>query len=150
MEAEQAIREKLIQLLARRDYSARELISRLASKFDPELVEQVLDGLVQQGLQSDYRFADSLVRGRISQGHGPIRIQSELKQKGIAQDLIQQALADHPVDWFEQALNTFRRRFGDHQTTDLKVRAKQMRLLQYRGFTLEQIRYALDFDPTDP
>ena len=42
MEAEQAIREKLIQLLARRDYSARELISRLASKFDPELVDQVL------------------------------------------------------------------------------------------------------------
>lgn len=149
-EAEQAIREKVIQLLARREYSVSELTIRLSSKFDPELVEQVVDALAQQGLQSDHRFADNLVRGRISQGHGPIRIQSELKQKGIASDLIQQVLEENPVDWFELALSTYQRRFGEHHASDLKVRAKQLRFLQYRGFSLDQIRYALDFDPADP
>ncbi|MEE2731386.1 MAG: regulatory protein RecX [Pseudomonadota bacterium] len=147
MEAEQAIREKAIQLLARREYSARELVMKLSSKFDPEQVSQVLATLTEQGLQSDERFASGLVRGRISQGHGPIRIQSELKQKGIDQALIQHIMSEQEVDWFEQALATYQRRFGTDPSTDLKVRAKQMRFLQYRGFSLDQIRYALDFDP---
>lgn len=150
MEAEQAIREKAIQLLARRDYSVRELQNKLHAAFDPEQVEQVLSALAEQGLQSDERFANGLVRGRISQGHGPIRIQAELKQKGIEQSLIQQAMDANEVDWFEQALATYQRRFGTHHATDMKVRAKQMRFLQYRGFSLDQIRYALDFDPEDP
>lgn len=149
MEAKSEIREKAIQLLARREYSARELALKLAAKFDPDSVAQVLDTLAEQGLQSDVRFADNLVRARIGQGHGLIRIQNELKQKGIAQPVIQQALERNPVDWFEQALSTFQRRFGNHTTTDPKVRAKQMRFMQYRGFSLDQIQYALKFDPAD-
>lgn len=150
MEMEQAIREKAIQLLARREYSVRELQTKLGATFDSEQVEQVLLGLAEQGLQSDERFANGLVRGRVNQGHGPIRIQAELKQKGIEPSLIQQAMDANGVDWFEQALATYQRRFGTHHATDMKIRAKQMRFLQYRGFSLDQIRYALDFDPEDP
>ena len=149
MENEQAIREKAIQLLARREYSTRELVTKLSVNFDPELVDQVLVGLAEQGLQSDERFAAGLVRGRISQGHGPVRIQGELKQKGIHQNLIQQVMEANAVDWFQQAQETYQRRFGCHRATDIKVRAKQVRFLQYRGFTMDQIRHALDFDPED-
>ncbi|MCP5015239.1 MAG: regulatory protein RecX [Ketobacter sp.] len=149
MEAQQEIREKVMQLLARREYSARELSVKLSAKYDPELVEQVLMQMAERGLQSDARFAVNLVRGRINQGHGLIRIQSELKQKGIDQDTIQQALEANPVDWFEQAVATCQRRFGVKRDTDIKTRAKQMRFLQYRGFTLDQINHALKFDPAD-
>ena len=150
METEQAIREKAIRLLARREYSARELATKLGTQFDPELVDQILASLAEQGLQSDQRFADGLVRGRINQGHGPIRIQAELKQKGIEPSLIQHVMESNAVDWFEQALSTYQRRFGTHHATDMKVRAKQMRFLQYRGFSMDQIRFALDFDPAEP
>lgn len=166
MEAEQEIREKVLQLLARRDYSVRELVTRLAPKFDPDLVDQVLASFAERGLQSDQRFAENLVRGRINQGHGPIRIQAELKQKGISQPQIEQALEANPVDWYELAVTTCQRRFGspssvqddlqeDNPTdieshtrrkADLKARAKQMRFLQYRGFTMDQAQYALNFD----
>jgi len=143
------IRERAIQLLARRDYSLRELHSRLCPQFDPGQVEQVLAGLVEQGLQSDTRCAESLVRGRVNQGHGPIRIQGELRQKGIAAAIAQQVLEHVEVDWFQQAQSTFQRKFGLQPANDPKSRAKQIRFLQYRGYTMEQIRFALDSDPAE-
>jgi regulatory protein len=143
VEETQEIREKALYLLSRREYSAKELAVKLHAKFDAERVDSVLAGLAEQGLQSDQRFASMLVRGRIGQGHGPIRIQMELKQKGISAEHIQQALVDNPVDWFEQARNAFQRRFGQVHASDMKLRAKQMRFLQYRGFNLDQIQYAM-------
>ena len=150
-EQEQEIREKALSLLSRREYSQRELATKLSQSFPPEITDQVLASLIDQGLQSDQRFCEGFVRGRIRQGHGPIRIQAELKQKGIEPNLIQQTVADQQVDWFEQARSTHRRRFGEPSPSDSNLnpnlkataRAKQKRFLQYRGFTMDQINYAL-------
>lgn len=143
-EEEQQIREKALQLLSRREYSQRELATKLSGKFHPEITDRVLASLIEQGFQSDQRFCESFFRNRVRQGHGPIRIQAELKQKGISSSQIQQTLEQEPVDWFQQARDTYSRRFGQHKATDAKVRAKQMRFLQYRGFTMEQINHAIN------
>lgn len=141
---EKQIREKALLLLSRREYSQRELTVKLTKSFDPEATSQVLTSLAEQGMQSDQRFCEGLVRGRVRQGHGPVRIQAELRHKGILSDLIQEVLGQQEIDWCQQARETYIRRFGQHKASDIKVRAKQMRFLQYRGFTMEQIHYALD------
>ena len=146
MKTDQEARQLALQLLSRREYSARELQQKLQADHDPDQIETVLAQLQEQGLQSDARFAEMYVRHRQLQGHGPVRIQGELRQKGIAPDLVQECLQDGGVDWFEQAKAVRRRRFGDTPPLDARLKARQMRFLQYRGFTPDQIRFALADD----
>lgn len=147
MEARQAVQQQAITLLSRREYSARELQQKLEPGHDRELVTAVIESLQQQGLQSDRRFAEVWTRHRVMQGYGPLRVQMELRQKGIAGELIDGCLQSESVDWFEQAKALYSRRFGNRPAREPKEKARQIRFLQYRGFTSDQIRYALETDP---
>ncbi|MBZ5487207.1 regulatory protein RecX [Halomonas aquamarina] len=140
-------REIVIQLLARREYSRAELAQKLRQKaFESAAIEECLDAVAEQGLQSDARFAESFVRSRILRGQGIIRIKGELRQRGIHQDTMSEALASveasEDVDWFELARDTLARRFSSPGDTP-KERARRERFLAARGFDFEQIRYAL-------
>ena len=138
-----SVRERALALLSRRDHSARELADKLVVQFDPELVLEVVGELAQQGLQSDARFAEVMTRSRIQRGHGPLRIRAELKQKGVAAEAIETALQQQEVDWFHQACVVRQRRFGGAPCAERLEQARQIRFLQYRGFTMEQIQHAL-------
>ncbi|MDN7131021.1 regulatory protein RecX [Halomonas sp. MC140] len=136
-----------IGLLARREYSRAELAQRLAKKsFEPAAIDECLDTLIEQGFQSDERFAASFVRSRILRGQGVIRIKGELRQRGVDQETLNAAfesvVANEQVDWFELARETLARRFTSAGETP-KERAKRERFLASRGFDFEQIRYAL-------
>ena len=137
------IQYQAITLLSRREYSARELQLKLAASHPADTVEAVIASLQQQGLQSDERVAQVWVRHRHAQGYGPLRVQAELRQKGIDGELIQQCLADDSHDWFEHARQVHERKFGSKPARDAREKARQMRFLQYRGFTGDQIRHAL-------
>ena len=141
---QQQIRQQALQLLSRREYSARELQQKLAGAHPAEELAAVLQQLAEQGLQSDQRFAEVWARHRRTQGFGPIRIQSELRQKGISPDQIQTTLEAEEMDWFAHASDVWQRRFRGRRERDPRLKAKQIRFLQYRGFTGEQIRHALD------
>lgn len=140
-------RDIALQLLSRREYSRAEIAQKLKKKaFENADIEACLDALEAQGLQSDVRFAESFIRSRIIRGQGVIRIKGELRQRGINQEILSNALAvveEHEgVDWFELASNTLARRFSSPGDTP-KERAKRERFLASRGFDFEQIRYAL-------
>ncbi|WP_422102657.1 regulatory protein RecX [Vreelandella sp.] len=145
--ADASPRDIAIQLLARREYSRAELARKLQQKsFEADDIASCLDALVEQSLQSDARFAESFVRSRIARGQGVIRIKGELRQRGVDQETLSEALAAveerEAVDWFELAKETLERRFSTPGETP-KERAKRERFLAARGFDFEQIRYAL-------
>ncbi|MGP8291600.1 regulatory protein RecX [Vreelandella zhanjiangensis] len=140
-------RDIALQLLSRREYSRAEIAQRLKKKaFENADIEACLDTLEEQGLQSDVRFAESFIRSRIIRGQGVIRIKGELRQRGVDQEILSNALAcvedNEGVDWFELASDTLARRFSSPGDTP-KERAKRERFLASRGFDFEQIRYAL-------
>lgn len=140
-------RDIAIGLLARREYSRAELAQRLRKKaFDEAAINECLDTLIEQGLQSDARFAAVFVRSRILRGQGTIRIKGELRQRGIDQETLSAAFEaveeSENVDWFELARETLARRFESPGETP-KERARRERFLANRGFDFEQIRYAL-------
>ena len=57
------IYEQAVRLLARREHGFRELQAKLAAKgFDTQVLEQQLLRLVEQGLQSDSRYASAIIR----------------------------------------------------------------------------------------
>lgn len=133
-----------VRLLARREHSRFELSRKLAARDAPaELVESVLDELAERRLQSDERYAESLVAARISRGQGPVRIRRDLEQHDVAAASIEAAFEAADPDWVELARETRRRRFGEAPPADWNARARQSRFLEYRGFTGEQIRAAM-------
>jgi regulatory protein len=134
------IRRAALNLLARREHSTTELLRKLSSKdFDPATLQTVLATLITEGLLSDERFTESFIHYRRGMGYGPIRIQAELRDRGIADDLIQRHLVTSAEHWLTEAQYVWKKRFKNRLPTDYKTRAQQMRFLQYRGFTLEQI-----------
>lgn len=137
-----------VRLLARREHSRFELSRKLAARDAPaELVESVLDELAERRLQSDERYAESLVAARISRGQGPVRIRRDLEQHGVATASIEAAFEVANPDWDQLARETRVRRFGEAPPADWNARARQSRFLEYRGFTGEQIRIAMGIGP---
>lgn len=132
-----------MRLLARREYARHELLQRLQQKgYQAEQIEPVLAALIERGYLSDARFAESLVRSRRGRGYGPVRIRAELQERRVSDD----AALVAAEDWVAQAREVRRKRFGETLPTDPRERQKQIRFLQYRGFSAEQIRAALRHD----
>lgn len=140
------VRRAAMDLLARREHSRQELIQKLEQKFHKKwpdipqgLIEEEVDKLRQEGLQSDARLAEALVRSRVSRGQGPLKIEAELRAKGVDEDLATRALERCGVDWVELIADVAHKRFGADKPVDAHERAKRSRFLQQRGFSFDQI-----------
>ena len=132
------LRSLAFALLAKREYSQASLRKKLlelgaiSDELDP-----LLEELAQQNYQSDERMAGMVMRSQIRQGKGPQRIKMALKKHEIDQSLLVDELKE--IDWFEEALQLKNRKFGTEISTDPKIKAKQVRFLQYRGYAMDVI-----------
>ena len=143
-------RNKALDLLSRREHSVAELRAKLVARdFDLDAIEIAIDALVQEDLVSDDRFAGAFVASRIRKGQGPIRIRGELRQREVADALIDRHLGQADVDWFELARSVRDRKYGLGGSIGYHERARQSRFLQHRGFSSEQIRAAFGHDHAD-
>jgi regulatory protein len=127
-----------VRMLARRDYSRAELEQRLLHKGIPrDDIERALDELTAQGLLSDSRFAGATVR-RKSGAYSKRAIAGALKASGVEGDVASQALAASEVDDADAIVALWLRRFGAPPAND-REKARQIRFLQSRGFSLSAI-----------
>ena len=139
------IRLAAMDLLARREHSRRELKQKLLKRFkDDELVDEQLDLLASENLQSDSRFAESFLRQRVSRGHGPLRIRQEMRQRGISDDEIAAAMEAEQPDWYVLAEETYHRKYGALPAEDIREKSRRSRFMQYRGFSLDHFRHILE------
>jgi regulatory protein len=140
---ESRIRSVVLALQSYREHAARELETKLTRKgYDALTSAQVIEDLRESGLVSDARFTEVFVRSHASRGHGPIRIRYELRELGVLPDLIESSIHSAEFDWAMLAGEVRQRKFGEKAPPDYAARAKQMRFLQYRGFSTDQIRAA--------
>jgi len=141
------LRLAAMNLLARREHLRAELKTKLSRRFGPEAeLEPVLDQLEHDKLLSDERFVASYLRYRASSGYGPARIEQELRQKGAPSGLVAEAMAESDTDWRGLAREVRLKKFGDEAPTDFKAKSRQLRFLQYRGFSSELSGVAFDDD----
>lgn len=144
---------RAFNLLARREHSRVELEKKLNTRPlkkgenweppDSEILEELLESLIERNLQSDERFAESFSRERINRGRGPMKLRAEMRERGISDELQRDALLELEVDWFEQAVDVRRRRFGLAKVEEFKEKARQMRFLQSRGFSQDHVSHAM-------
>jgi regulatory protein len=132
------LRVRALQLLTRRDYSRAELKGKLAAEAESEEeLDHVLATLQSERLLSDERYAAQRVAARGNR-YGNARLKQELRQKGVGDEDIETALPE-AGDETERCRAIWAKKFG-HLPETAEERAKQMRFLQYRGFSGEAIR----------
>ena len=138
-----AVEAAAVRLLTRREHSIEELRRKLLSKgYPPDTIEPVIQKLAGKRLVSDERFTSSFVHHHAKRGQGPVRIRAELRQQGIPDSQLEEALRSADIDWVQLARDVRRRKFGATAPRSLGERAKQARFLQYRGFDAEQLHAA--------
>ena len=164
------VRLAALNLLARREHSLSELQTKLCRRFDaPDLVASIVHELQRENLQSDQRYAESLLRQRLQRGYGPARIRQDMRERGLDESAIATAHAAVEPDWFALAEDVFKRKFGSRpvgtsagdpgrqgenvagpdarreaQQAAFREKARRMRFMQYRGFATEHFRHLLE------
>ena len=135
------IRLAAMNLLARREHSARELQQKLERRFaDRDSVATEVARLASENLQSDQRFAEGFVRQRVDRRQGPLRIRQEARARGLTEEAVNAVLDELAPDWFALAAEALQRKFGSAPPRDRRERARRLRFMQYRGFDTEHYR----------
>lgn len=139
------ITDAITRMLARREHSRQEVVTKLSQKgFDLEACLPILQEFVEADIQSDSRYAEMRIRACASRGLGPSRVKMELSQHRLADATVAGAMDEADIDWFELALKVKVKKYGEDAEQDFKLRQKQMQFLNYRGFTQDQIQYAVN------
>ncbi len=138
-----ALEVRALRYLARRDYSRVELERKLSAhvRLTPEILLDLLDKLEREGLLSTERAAEQIIRVRRSR-FGSKRIIYELKEKGIDEAFIHQALPCLKETELGAALAIWQKKFGKIPGTP-EERGKHMRFMMNRGFSMEVIQQVL-------
>jgi regulatory protein len=138
-------RNMAMNWLARREHTRAELRAKLAEReFSVDEIESAVAALAAEGLVSDDRFAESFIAARARRGQGPVRIRMALQQRGVSADLIALHLDARSPEWLRLAREVRIRKFGADIPADFKEKARQMRFLEYRGFTTTHIQSAMN------
>ncbi|WP_328363942.1 recombination regulator RecX [Mycobacterium sp. NBC_00419] len=130
-----------LRLLTVRSRTRSELAGQLTKRGYPEDVsESVLDRLAAVGLIDDADFAEQWVRSRrVRSGKGKRALASELRTKGVDDDVIATALADIDADTerrlAEELVERKLRREALSDTDDTKVIRRLVGMLARRGYS---------------
>lgn len=140
---QRTLKQRAVALLARREHSRAELAKKLAAHAaSAEEVEAVLNSLQEVKLLSDERFTAAFVRSR-AERFGAARLRQELRQRGVAEVLVETGLAAEDLaSEMERARGVWRKKF-DALPADAREWARQARFLQGRGFSGDVIRRLL-------
>ena len=129
-------------MLARREYSRPELARKLAPFAEnPEDIPGLLDDFERRGWLSERRVVDQVLASR-RRRFGAQRIAHELREKGLSEAAIAGAQLQLRESDLETARAVWMKKFGV-MPANARDKARQMRFLQGRGFSLDIIRRLL-------
>jgi regulatory protein len=127
-------------LLARREYSAAELLKKAQEKgFDPTEISQAIADLQQKDYQSDSRLVATLIAS--GQGkYGKSVLKRKCFAKGIPSDVFEQVWSEQATGAETEQLSELKAKVArkykieDWDRIDPKTKGKLVNYLQYRGF----------------
>lgn len=131
-------REIALRQLTVRQRTRAELATAMARRqVPPEAAQQVLDRFTEVGLLNDAAFARDWVEAGARRQRGRRVLAAELARKGVADELIEEALATRSADDdLEAARALALRRLPSLAKLDRQVRYRRLcALLQRRGFS---------------
>ena len=125
---------RALRLLAAHDRSTHEIRTRLdASGAAPEIIAATVSRLQELHYLDDERFARTTAEAAARRGYGSERVRAELTAKGVAEPLVDAAIAAAFADEPALARGALTRRFPT-PPRGARERAKAARFLLQRGF----------------
>lgn len=138
------VKEKALRLLEFRSHSEKELREKLKhQEASDEHIEQTLEFCRQYGFVNDESYAQRKAQDLMNlKKYGKRRIYSELKVKGISDDIIETVLCTLDT---ENEQNTLRNLLEKKLKNDFspKNKNKCIRYFIYRGYDLYDIKTAI-------
>jgi regulatory protein len=132
------LKQQALKFLVRREYSKRELRSRLAEKCDDhDAIDAALSELETEGWLSDARYVEQILNARLGR-YGREHVVHELRSKGVSEALIDEALPRIMEMETDALKSVWEKKFGK-RPCDRKELGRQVRFLQSRGFSLGEI-----------
>ena len=132
--------------MGKREYSYAELGQKLKAYLekdqDFEVITTILDDFKTRGWLSDARFTEQIVHARQAK-FGVAKIANELREKGVADDLVRDAIEKAKENELENAKDIWRKKFKASPASREEW-AKQARFLQSRGFGFDTIKQVLN------
>lgn len=130
-----------------RDHSERELRNKLSRKFDENSVNTAMAKLLDLGLVNDYRYAENLTRELFERKkYGKNRVKSELYQRGIASEIINEVIEtyenENDTDNIKTIVDIIRKKYYN-KLVDEKSRQKVVAALVRLGYSFSDIRSAM-------
>jgi regulatory protein len=137
-----SLRQRALDYLAKREYSYAELGKKLKTYAEEsDDISAILDDFKSRGWLSDARFTEQLVHARQAK-FGSARVAHELREKGVADELIVDAVAKIKAGELDNAREVCRKKYL-HSPQTREEWAKQARFLQSRGFGFDIIKQVL-------
>jgi len=134
-------RASALASLSMREHSIKELTDKLTRKeYEPQNIEIVIKECLGFNYLNDQRFAEIYCRSRAKKGFGPVKINMELKQKGIDTVMSQVALEQDELNFDTVIKAIYNKKFKDAPIKDFKDKAKRQNYLYQRGFDMELIK----------
>lgn len=130
-----------------RDHSEREIRTKLLRKYDADCVEEAVRKLVELDLVNDERYAENYARELYEhKKFGKMRIKSELRAKGIATDIANEAVdalfEEEEPDNIQRIVDIIGKRYYNRMNDDVG-RKKVFAALQRMGYSFSDIREAM-------
>ena len=140
---EKSLRQRALEYLGKREYSFAELGQKLkAYADDGDDIPALLEDFKARGWLSDARFTEQIVHARQTK-FGSAKIAHELREKGVADHLIVDAIERVKDNELNNATEVWRKKFK-HGPQSREEWAKQARFLQSRGFSFDMIKKVLN------
>ena len=137
--SERSLRARALGMLARREYSRQELARKLAPLTEnPDEIPELLDDFERRGWLLESRVVEQVLASR-RRRFGAQRIAHELREKGVSDAAIEGAQLQLKDSELDAARAVWQKKFGV-SPTNARDKARQMRFLQGRGFSLDVIR----------
>ena len=142
-----SLRQRALDYLAKREYSVAELAQKLNTvarqyELDAEAIPEILADFKKRNWVSDTRFTEQILHARKSK-FGSARIAHELREKGVSDELISEAVQNVKENELTNAKAVWRKKY-DAAPSSREEWAKQARFLQSRGFGFEIIKKVIN------
>lgn len=134
-----SLKSRALRALSQREYSRQELAKKLSPYETQEgELERVLNELELKDFLNETRNAQSIASRKESK-FGTRKIQAEMKQKGVPDEIALSVLTDLSQTEFSRAQNLWLKKFGALPTQP-KEADQQMRYMITRGFSTQMLK----------
>ncbi len=141
-------KDKAFNFLSFKNRTVKEMKKKLLEKeFSDDVINQVIEMLMKYNYLNDAEYAKKFIKDKLEiKGYGKYRIKSELKQKGIEIEIIDELLVDTECIEIEKVITLINKklRFRTLESLDIKEKRKIYNFLQRRGYSYNVINESFE------